>query len=260
MSNVALATRQKSIIDTIDKMKGQIAAALPKHVSVDRMARITMTAIRTTPKLALCSEASLLGSLLTASQLGLEPNTPLGECYLIPYGDQCQFQLGYKGIMALAYRSGLYRRIFAEQVYPNDIFKIIGGLNPSLTHERMFPEEGEPDKYYAGYQTVDDGEHFVCWGRKRVENHAKKYSQAYNKASSPWQKSFDSMAKKTLIIDALRYAPKSVELANAIQADNATIQADFTGDEIVLTPTFEEPKEKQSLDSIVETLENKETP
>jgi recombination protein RecT len=251
-----LVQRQKSIIETIDRMKGQISAALPKHISADRMARIAMTAIRTNPKLAMCSEGSLLGALLHASQLGLEPNTPLGECYLIPYKDECTFQLGYKGLLTLAYRSGQYKRIFAEHVYPSDVFKSTAGLNPTLHHERVFPEDGEPHIFYAAYQTVDGGEHFVVWWKSRVILHAKKHSQAYNKAGSPWQKNFDAMAKKTVLIDVLRYGPKSIELQEAIQFDNVAMKIDekatMDAGELVIVPSYQDEEDRSSsLDALV---------
>jgi recombination protein RecT len=260
MSQTALATRQKNIIDRIDQMRGQIQAALPKHISPDRMARIAMTAIRTNPKLAMCNEASFLGALLHASQLGLEPNTPLGECYLIPYKDECTFQIGYKGLLNLAYRSGAYKRIFAEHVYPSDIFKSTAGLNPDLIHERIFPEEGDPHVYYAVYQTVDGGQHFVVWGKQRVIDHAKKYSQAYGKAGSPWQKNFDAMAKKTVLIDVLRYGPRSIEMQSAMSFDNAAISVDtkatIDSNELVLLPSFQEEKEEIRLEDLAAQAEN----
>ena len=245
-------TTQNSLISIVQGMKGQIAAALPKHVNADRIVRIAMTTLRQNKKLANCNKESFLGSLIVASQLGLEPNTPLGQCYLIPYGNECQFQIGYKGLIDLAYRSKQYKRIFAEQVYPNDIFKPTFGLNPNIEHERVFPEKGEPIAYYAVYETVDGGTHFVVWGRERVIDHAKKYSKSYNGRSSPWQTSFDAMAKKTVIIDLLKYAPKSIELAEATSKDAAFLKIDENSlekGEIDIEASFEDA-------SIVENAEN----
>jgi len=246
----ALQTQQKSLISVVAGMKDQISAALPKHVSPDRMVRIAMTTLRQNKKLAQTSQESFLGALIVSSQLGLEPNTPLGQCYLIPYGNECQFQMGYKGMIELAYRSKQYKRIFAEQVYPDDVFKTTYGLNPNLEHERVFPEKGEPIAYYAVYETIDGGTHFVTWGRERIVEHAKKYSKSYNGRSSPWQTSFDAMAKKTVILDLLKYAPKSIELADAMANDQAVIKIDqqqLEAGNIDLTQTFDEPSEAEQL-------------
>lgn len=250
-----IALKQKTVIQSIDLMKKQIAAALPKHITPDRMARIMMTTIRTNPKLAFCSEASLLGAILQAAQLGLEPNTPLGECFLIPYGNECTFQLGYKGILKVAYNSNQYKKIFAEEVYPTDKFRHTKGLYPILEHEDVYPRKGEPSFYYGAYHTINGGDHFVVWERNEVIAHGKKYSQSYNKAGSPWQKNFDAMAKKTTIIDVLRYGPKSIELQQAISMDNANIKIDteatIGAGEIVIMPEWAEVEnEPKTLDDL----------
>lgn len=251
-----VALKQKNVIQSINLMKNQIAAALPRHITPDRMARIAMTAIRASPKLAFCSEASLLGAILQASQLGLEPNTPMQECYLIPYGDECTFQMGYKGLLTIAYRSNQYKKIFADEVYPGDKFKHTKGIHPTLEHEAVYPQKGNPTFYYGVYLTVHGGEHFVVWDREKVIAHGKKYSQSYNKASSPWQKNFDAMARKTVIIDVLRYGPKSIELQQALSMDSASIKLDteatIGAGEIVIMPEWNEVEtETKTLDDLV---------
>ena len=89
----AIAEKKKTIFDIIEAGKEQFAAALPKHLNSDRFTRIAITCVRQNPKLAECSVPSLLGSLMTVAQLGLEPGI-LGQCYLIPYKNECQLQLG----------------------------------------------------------------------------------------------------------------------------------------------------------------------
>ncbi len=249
------ADNGSTLINTIAAMKPQIQAALPKHISADRIARIAITALRTNHKLANCKSDSFLGSLIVASQLGLEPNTPLGQCYLIPYGNECTFQLGYKGLIDLCYRSGQYKKIFAEHVYPGDVFNVTMGLNPDLKHERVFPEDGDPYIYYAAYQTKDDGSHFVAWGKDRVLAHAKKYSKSF--MTGPWKNNFDSMAKKTLLIDLLKYAPKSIELAEAIERDNANVRVDLKeleGGVLTLSNSFDEDEQVVASDKPVSEL------
>lgn len=96
--------------------------ALPSVITPERFTRMVLTALSSTPKLQTCTPQSFLGAMMQAAQLGVEPNTPLGQAYLIPYGNVCQFQLGYKGLMDLAYRSGEVSSIQAHEVHENDTF------------------------------------------------------------------------------------------------------------------------------------------
>jgi recombination protein RecT len=217
-----------SIGSMIEKLKPQLAKALPQHVTPERLARVALTAVRNNPRLAQCESISLLGSIMTAAQLGLEPNTPLGECYLIPYKNgqsgqyQAQFQMGYKGLLSLAHRSGMYRSISAYEVDKADEFRYNYGLYPQLHHVPADMPSAETTHYYSVYKLANGGEDFKVWSRAQVEAHAKQYSQSYKagKKDSPWFTAFDSMAKKTVLIDLLRYAPKSVEIATAVAADH----------------------------------------
>ena len=190
--------------------------AVPKTVTPERMARIAMTAVTKNPKLALCSPASFFGALLTAAQLGLEVNTPLGQSYLIPYngkrGMECQFQLGYQGVLDLAYRTGKFRRIKAVVVHAGDDFDYSYGLNAVLTH--VPKTTGEPTHVYALYELMNGGNDFEVWTWEQVIAHGRRYSQSFSKGDSSWQTAPEEMAKKTVLKALLKYAPKSVEFAN----------------------------------------------
>lgn len=120
---VANKHKPQTIKDYIKVYEGEIAKALPNVITPERFSRIAMTAVTNTPKLAKCTPQSFIGALLIAAQLGVEPNTALGQAYLIPYGNQCQFQLGYKGALDLAYRTGEVRSITAEVVREGDLFE-----------------------------------------------------------------------------------------------------------------------------------------
>ena len=130
--------------DYIKKMEGEIAKALPSVITPERFTRITLSALSANKQLAQTTPQSFLGAMMTAAQLGMEPNTPLGQAYLIPYKNhgtlECQFQLGYKGLIDLAYRSGEVNIIQAQVVYENDEFEYSFGLEPKLTHR---PASGE---------------------------------------------------------------------------------------------------------------------
>jgi recombination protein RecT len=185
------------------------------------MARVALTAYNSNSKLKECEPMSILAAVLISSQLGLEINTPLGQAYIIPYGKQAQFQIGYKGLLDLAYRSGEYQVIYAMEVYENDEFDYEYGLDPFIKHKPHRQPKGEPIYYYAVYRTKNGGSNFRVWSREKVQDHAKKYSQAVKKGwTSPWKTDFDSMAKKTVLKDLMKYAPMSIELAQQISNDS----------------------------------------
>ena len=100
-----IQVKAKNLKSLLDSAKKEIEAALPKHVTPERMMRIAMTEARKTPKLLECTPASFLGAVIQASQLGLEPGGALGHCYLIPYKNEVNFMIGYRGMVALAMRS-----------------------------------------------------------------------------------------------------------------------------------------------------------
>ena len=216
--------KPKTLVGWINSMKPEIERALPKHVDADRIARIAITTIRTNKDLQSCKPMSFIAALMQASQLGLEPNTPLGEAYIIPYKDRgvpsARFEVGYKGLLSLAHRTGEYQTIYAMEVYANDEFDYAYGLEPYLTHKPAEEPEGEPVRYYAVYHLKNGGREFRVWSRKKVEQHADKYSMAFKRGwTSPWKTDFDSMAKKTVLKDLLKYAPKSIEFSRALSMD-----------------------------------------
>lgn len=218
-ANAALQQKKKpeSIQDYINAMAPGIKAALPSVMTPERFTRIALSAVSGNKKLQACDPASFLGAMMTAAQLGLEPNTPLGQAYLIPYGKQCQFQLGYKGLIDLAYRSGQVSIVQAHTVYANDKFEYELGLEPKLKHIPACGDRGDPTHYYAMFRTKDDGYGFYVMSAAEVLAHAKKYSKSYN--SGPWQTNFDEMAKKTVLKRALKYAPLKSDFVRALSND-----------------------------------------
>jgi recombination protein RecT len=220
-----------SVGQLIERIKPSIERALPAHMTPDRMARMALTALRNNEKLQKADPYTLMGSIVTAAQLGLEPNTPLGHAYIIPYYNkrdskyEANFQLGYKGLVDLAQRSGKYRRIVARAVDEADTFDFEYGLDERLEHKPARQPSGKTVWYYALYELDNGGREFVVWSREQVAEHAHKYSKSYGKDDSPWTTAFDQMAKKTVLIDLLRYAPKSVEVADFIERDNRTLRA-----------------------------------
>ena len=254
---VAAQTQQKALTPAqrvkgmLEKRIGEIANALPKGWDEKRFVRIALTAISTDPKLAQAcslSPASFLGAMMNAAQLGLEPNTPMGKAYLLPYNNidkntgkkvpMVQFQIGYLGYIDLAFRSGKVKSIKASVRYKKDFWEYEEGINEKLRHIPY--DDGDPGEavgYYAVIHmkdtinpdgTRDEGSVLTCYMPKfRVLEHAKRFSKSYNRKtgtfSGPWASDFDSMAKKTVLLQALKYAPKASEdamFANAFTVDN----------------------------------------
>lgn len=227
-------SNNKTIKDYLKAYEGEFAKALPSVLTPERFTRMALTAITKTPKLAQCSPASFMAAMLEAAQLGLEPNTPLGQAYLIPYGNSCQFQIGYKGLIDLAHRSEELKSIEAHEVRENDVFEFEFGLNPKLVHKPAMINRGEVIWYYAVYHLVNDGYGFEVMSREEVETHARKYSKTYNKG--PWQTEFDEMAKKTVLKKALKYAPLKSDFVRGIATDETANKVEFDDGDVNIIP------------------------
>lgn len=247
---VTAVTQQKkpqTLQDYVQRMSSQIKLALPANLTADRFQRIVLTAISSNPKLQECTPTSFLGAMMTAAQLGVEPNTPLGQGYLIPrkakkgdqYINECTFQLGYKGMIDLAYRSGNIANIGAYTVYAKDEFHVQFGLNPDITHIPCMTDRGDPVAFYAYYKTKDGGFGFDVMSVDDVRKHAKQFSESVKRGwSSPWDSNFEEMAKKTVLKKVLKYAPLSTEVASKIGMDETvhdTISENMTEEPIVYT-------------------------
>ncbi len=210
----------------IKSYTNQIGAALPSVMTPERFARICMTAVTQNPALGECTPGSFIGSMLTAAQLGLEPNTPLGQAYLIPFrskdrGLECQFQLGYRGMIELAHRSGEFKDISAHIVYENDVFEYELGLDPKLKHIPAMKDRGEIAWVYAVYHLISGGYGFEVMSKSDVDLHRQKFSKATG--FSPWKTNWEEMAKKTVIKKALKYAPLSTDFVRNVTKDEAKI-------------------------------------
>ena len=229
------ANKPMQIKDYIKSYEREIAKALPSVITPERFARMATTAVTQTPALATCTPQSFIGAMLTAAQLGLEPNTPLGQAYLIPYGSNCQFQLGYRGLIELAHRSGDIKSIEAHVVYANDEFDFEFGLDPKLKHKPAKRDRGDATWVYAVYHTKEGGYGFEVMSVEDINRHKAKYSKAKN---SPWNDAWDEMAKKTVIKKVLKYAPLKTEFARAMAGDETTTDAVIENGDIELVQEY----------------------
>ena len=207
----------------IRQMQGEIRKALPAVMTPERFTRIVLSALSANPKLAQTTPQSFLAAMMTAAQLGMEPNTPLGQAYLIPYYNsksrcnECQFQLGYKGLIDLAYRSGEVSIIQAQVVYEHDDFTYSFGLEPVLKHVPAAADRGEPTFVYAMFRTKDGGFGFDVMSMDAIHTFARQYSKSFS--SGPWQTNFEEMAKKTVLKKVLKYASLKSDFLRGMAQD-----------------------------------------
>lgn len=262
---ISTENKKVDIATFIKKNIDELGKALPSFMTPERFVRIAVTSTRLNPKLAECTQISVLAALFQAAQLGLEPNTE-GQAYLIPYNNskqivdpdtgrkkwvkryECQFQIGYKGYIELFYRHGAALTLDMHTVYENDIFEYSYGTNPYLKHCPVLKDRGEPVAYYAVATLRNGGSIFKVMSKDECVKHGKTHSKCYItrewddrsktyvpvtphfEASSPWAKDLNAMCKKTVLIQLAKLLPKSVELQKALAMDNTTksvIQADM---------------------------------
>ena len=234
-TNNAVTEKKKpqTMKDYVNVMMPEIKKALPNTITPERFTRIVLSAISNNKELQACTPQSFLASMMNSAQLGLEPNTPLGQAYLIPYKNhgtlEAQFQIGYKGLIDLAYRSGQVKTIYAEAVYENDEFEYELGLNPKLVHKPAIKDRGDVIYYYAVFKLTNGGEGFTVMSKDDIERHKNRFSKAANAGFSPWSTNYDEMAKKTVIKKVLKYAPLSTDIQSQIAQDE-TIKRDISAD------------------------------
>lgn len=220
--------KPKTIFDLIQLSKKQFNNALPQHINTDRFVRIAITTIRLNPKLAKCNPESLIGALMVSAQLGLEPGT-LGQCYLIPFENkkagtvECQFQIGYKGLIELLRRSGQLSDIYSYTVYENDDFNIEYGLSRTLTHKPNFDERGEIKGFYAVAILKDGAKAFEYMTKDEITKHEEKYRKGSYK-NDVWNKNFEEMAQKTVVKKLLKWLPVSVEFLEMAAKDEKSFK------------------------------------
>ena len=247
MQSQAAPAQQQTGVDPYRRAQSYLKAmvpaiteALPKSKGMDaeRLTRITLTTLKTNPKLLECSIESLLGCVLTSAQLGLEPNL-LGSCYFIPYKGTVSFQIGYKGLIDLVTRKGEVTTIVAQEVRKGDYFHWEFGRNETLVHKPApNNERGEIEYFYAYAHLKNGGFTFQVMHISEIEKVRNDYSISYkyDQKGSIWVKHFEAMAAKTVIKKLIKYLPISVETQSAI-ANDETIRKDITADVMRVDPS-----------------------
>jgi recombination protein RecT len=211
----------------IRRTEPQFALALPSHVTPERFTRVAVTVLRTDPKLQACSLPSIISGLMQAAQLGVEIGGVRQQSYLVPRWNSklgCQeatFQVGYRGMIDLAARAGI--TVAVDEVCEKDVIDYELGTNAYLRHKPALFDRGGTIGYYA-VATFRDGRPpvFAILGRQEAERHRDRFAASKTKDGviyGPWDTDFDAMARKTVVRQLLNYLPQSIEVQQALSAD-----------------------------------------
>ena len=233
----ALAKKPMSLMEMLKKSESQIAMALPRHLTVERMVRVAITAVQKTPMLQKCSPTSIVGCVIQASQLGLEPDGILGQAYMVPYWNsktgcfEAQLQPGYRGLITLARRSGEVSSIYAELVFACDKFEVAYGTEKKLVHKPDL-DNAERGSYDAqrdewkialrgAYAVVKykDGESDFEYMSKPQMDRIREAALEKTKGTGPWATHPDEMFRKCPIRRLAKRLPLSPEFMKAAVID-----------------------------------------
>lgn len=196
-----------------------------------RMIQIMSTAIKRNPQLQECSPSSIIGGMLQAAMLNLDFNPSLGLCYLVPYGKEAQFQLGYRGMITLAHRSKEILEIYAEVVYEDDEFYIEYGLNRVLSHVPKFLHIGDSTKIkyvYAVAKTKDGGTFYTVLSKPQIEALRKRSPMQKFKMNGAWATDYGEMAKAKAIKQLFKYLPSNAEYNYSVFTDGMIVKSTDT--------------------------------
>jgi len=257
-----VAGKKKTLNMLLEDMKPQFAMVLPKHLTAERICRIAVTQWRTNKDLGNCDFDSFLSAIMTAAQLGLEPDGVLGHGYLVAYSKkgeglkQVQFIPGYKGLLALARNSGEVSSISAHEVCEKDEFDFAFGLEEKLVHKPARGDRGKVTNFYAIAKFKDGGHHMDVMTVEEVEalrnksSGYKAFKAGFTK-SAIWDEHFIEMGRKTAIRRIAKYLPLNVQRAAVIDSmydAGRNAQIDKYGDFIIEGESKEtqEPKQVES--------------
>lgn len=214
-----------TIFEQISRQQDAVAMALPAGMDAERFVRMVLTEVRRTPKLGQCDPATLLGAMMLSAQTGLEPGGPLGQAFLIPRWSskrkvlECQFQIGYKGFVQLAARSGV--TVTARTVREGDQFDWRYGTDEYVHHRPVLDSEGKSIAWYAIGQFADGRKPVFVVIDRNVTEAAKNAGAAGDRG--PWATHYDQMGEKTAANRLQRWLPLSTDVAMAMAADGAVV-------------------------------------
>lgn len=201
-----------------DSVQQRINSLLDKRASQFTTSLITIA--NTNNKIASCEPSTVLNAALTAASMDLPLNPNLGFAYIVPYGNEAQFQMGWKGYVQLAQRSGRYKTISSTPVYEGQL--VSNDPLRGIVFDWSVPSEGEPVGYVAYFELLNGFEKTLYMSADEMRKHATRYSKSFN--NGPWKTDYDKMAMKTVLKLLInRFGPMSTELEQAIVSDSAVI-------------------------------------
>ena len=230
---------------TQDAVKNQINSVIGGKDGQRFIASI-VSAVQTNSMLQECTNSSILSAALLGESLKLSPSPQLGQFYMVPFNNrkggvkEAQFQLGYKGYIQLAVRSGYYKKLNVLAIKEGELVKydpMDEEIEVNLIEDDEIREQTPTTGYYAFFEYTNGFRKSMYWSRAKMEAHAKKYSQGYMRdlkdgtAFTFWAKDFDSMAFKTMLRQLIsKWGIMSIEMQTAYSADMAVIREDNTFD------------------------------
>ena len=247
-----------------------------------------VSAVQTTPKLQECSNQSILSAALLGEALNLSPSPQLGQFYMVPFNNkgvkEAQFQLGYKGYVQLAVRSGYYKRLNVLAIKEGELVHydpLNEEIEVNLIEDDMIREETPTAGYYAMFEYENGFRKTMYWSRRKMMAHAEKYSQAFKmngggkslelleagkipekemwKYSSFWFKDFDGMALKTMLRQIIsKWGIMSIDLQTALDKDMAVIRQDGTAEYVENEPEETAVAEQEYREPSADLKERKE--
>lgn len=238
MNQVAVSPA-KSLNDFMDKYKSQIALALPKHITADRMVRLAMTSFSQNSALQKCDMHSIFASVIVAAQLGLEIGVG-GQGYLVPYGGKATFVPGWQGLVDLVSRAGR-ATVWTGAVFAGDEFDWALGDRPFVKHRPAGGGDTWQDiTHVYAIGRVNGSEYPVMevWTMDRVVKHLNKFNKvgARHYALEKNGQNMEMYARKVVLLQVLKYMPKSIEVQRAVEvAQVADTGKQFTFDGEVVT-------------------------
>lgn len=219
-----------AIQNALTKALPQIRSVIANGISPEKMARVVVNELSGKPtlrKAAAANPMSLIRSVIQSSQLGLEIGGHLAQSHLVPFKDEVTLIVGYRGLIALARRSGQITNICAELVYEKDEFDLNLGVDPHVVHKPFLKgNRGEPYLAYMVAKFKDGGSHFEWMTIEQINkirdgSPAYQYAKRYSKPS-PWDDHYEEQCRKTVIRRGWKYLPMSVEMVNAMAVETAS--------------------------------------
>lgn len=256
-----------AIKDNINKVLG--------GKNAQRFITSIISAASVNPALAECDNGSIVSSALLGETLKLSPSPQLGHYYMVPFEDKkkgckvAQFQIGYKGYLQLAIRSGQYKKINVVSIKQGELIRfdpLNEEIEVNLIQDEEERENAETIGYYAMFEYTNGFRKAMYWSKAKMEAHALKYSKGYQakKGYTFWEKDFDGMAYKTMLRQLIsKWGIMSIDMQTAIDADMAVINedgsrnyVDLPEDDIIAETITEAPADEGAQMTVEDALFN----